>query len=302
MAQPKHRPNQQTSQARQELENLQKKADGFAQKRNEFNDQGRGARAERDLLNGKRRQLVDQMKTVKAERDSINAKIRELKALRDDAQGQAKALIATKRGKIREKNPQAKPATLRVQELRAEIRDLEYGQQTRVLTTAQENELIKQLRMKQKELAALRRSAEEESKLKVDLSDLDSAIEELFQKAEDAHQQVIASHKSSQEAHERFVKLVNEIGTVGAEADKHHKHSLALREKADEQHQKFVELREKMLEIRGQEFQERRQAREIIHDQRQRVRRNVMDPRALDQHAESSLEALKKGGKIQLGS
>jgi uncharacterized coiled-coil DUF342 family protein len=310
MAQPKNRPGRkdeggEKSALRQEIENLSKKADMFAQKRNEFNDQARAARGERDLLHGKQKEFYDQMDALKKERDALNAQLQAAKELRGTYQNEAKRLIADKRSKFKKDDaPGAPPRNphFLARELQAEINDLEFSQQTRVLSVAQENELIKQLRLKRVALEKVRKDAEKARQLKVELGDADKAIDELFAKAEEQHQLVVALHKQSNEVHEKFVKLVNELGTLRAEANKHHKRFLEMREKADAEHKQFVELREKMLELKGQEFADRREAREVIKQQRQRVRHAVADPRGLDQHAESALEQLKKGGKIRLGS
>lgn len=308
MAQPKNRrrpgEEKEKSANRAELENLQKKADGIVQKRNEYNQQASAARAERDLLHGKRKELFDGMNKAKVERDEVNVKLKEAKTLRADYQNQAKEIIAKKRGRMAKegpKDPAKRSPGLRAQELLAEINDLEFGQQTRVLSTAQENELLKQLRAKKHEYDQLKKELSKRTQLKVDLSDLDAAIDTLFAKAEEQHQIVLALHKQGNEAHERFVKFVNEVGAVAAEANKHHKHFIDMRTKADEQHAAFLDIREKMLELKGKEFADRNEAREMVRQLRAHVREQVANPQKLEQHAESALDSLKKGGKISLG-
>lgn len=312
MAQPKNRgprrgeePKDPEHAARRaEFENLQKKADGHVQKRNELNEQARAARAERDLLHSKQKEFAEAMNKAKDERDALNSKLREAKDARAQFQAQAKEIIAKKRAKFKkdDKEPRKRSPYLFAQELLAEINDLEFSQQTRVLSVAQENELLKQLRAKRAEYEKVKKEAEKSKQLKVDLSDLDSAIDELFKKAEEQHQIVVALHKQSNEAHERFVKALNDLATLRAEANRHHKHFIELREKSDAEHKAFLEIREKMLELKGQEFADRREAREVIKEQRSRVRDAVANPRGLEQHAESALDKLKKGGKITLGS
>jgi len=307
MAQPKNRRPRgeegEKSPNRQELENLSKKADGIVQKRNEFNDQARAARAERDLLHAKQKEFYDAMNAAKTERDAHTAKLREAKDLRAQYQAQAKDLIAKKRASHKkEEGPRPRSAYLQAQELLAEINDLEFSQQTRVLSMAQENELIKQLRLKRHEYDKVKKDAEKARMVKVDLSDKDRAIDELFAKAEEQHKIVLEFHKLSNEAHDKFVKALNDLATLRAEANKHHKHFIESRVKADEQHAAFLEIREKMLELKGQEFADRREAREVIKEQRSRVRDAVANPKGLDRHAESALDLLKKGGKITLGS
>lgn len=309
MAQPKNRRRREDEAKknpnRVELENLQRKADGIVQRRNDFNAQAAAARDERNLLNDKRAQLFDQMEPIKQERDGHNAKMREAIAIRNEFQAQAKALIQQKRARFKkdQKPGQKLPQNphFRARELLAEINDLEFSQQTRVLTIQKENELIKQLRLKQHEYVKVRREAEQSKKLKVDVGEAETAIDALFAKADEQHKIVQAEYKLAQEAHDRYVKLVNEVGSVGAEANKHHKHFIELRGKADDEHKAFLELREKMLELKGKEFADRREAREEIKAQSRRVRQAVADPNKLGELAEDALAKLKKGGKIQIG-
>lgn len=313
MAQPKNRGRRdgdrdgpEKSVHRVELENLSKKAEGIVQKRNDLNAQARQARDDRELLNAKRKELYGKMQEMKAERDAFNQKIHAAKELRGEYQAQAKILIGEKRAKFKQDGPRGeKPQRsprFRAQELRAEIKDLEYSQQTRVFTIEQENELLKQLRLKQKEYVELRREVDKMDQLKVDLSDADKSIDQLFAKAEEQHQIVVQAAKDGQAAHERFIGLVKEVAAVSAEANRHHKHFIELRQQSDEQHKAFLELREKMLELQGKEWADRNEAKQIIREQRDRVRHNVADPRGLDRHAESVLDQLKRGGKITLGS
>ncbi len=308
MAQPKHRPaphdekDKEREARRAELENLQSKADGHVQKRNEFNTQARGARDERDLLNTKRKTVAEDLHKAKDERDAVNVKLREAKELRFQFQSQAKEIIATKRARLRKEAPQIRSPHLRAQELMAEINDLEFSQQTVVMSLAKENELLKQMRVRKLEYEKIKKEVDKASALKIDLSDLDKAIDELFKRAEEQHQVVLALSKESQGHHERFVKLVNEIGTITAEANKHHKRFIELKEKADAEHQAFLELRSKVLEVRGQDMADRQAAREVIREQRHRVRDAVSNPQRMAAITEDRLEQLKKGGKIQLGS
>lgn len=310
MAQPKNRrpppgkeEDKERAARRVEFENLEKKADAIVQKRNEFNAQARAAREERDLLHNKRKEVYEAMQKAKAERDALNKQLHAAKDLRGQFQAQAKELIAKKKARFKKEAPQAaRHPGLLAQELLAEINDLDFAQQTTVLSVAQENELIKQLRMKKGQYEKVRKEAEKAAKIKVDLTDIDKAIDELFGKAEEQHKIVLEFYKKSQAAHDEFVKHVNEVATAQAEANKHHKRHIEMREKADAEHKQFLELREKMLELKGREFADRREAREIIKEQRQRVRRSVSDPEGLNKIAEESLDVLKKGGKIRLGS
>lgn len=303
MAQPKNRKRRdepEKSPERKERENLEKKADMFVQRRNEFNDQANAIRGERDLLNEKRKELMGKMDELKATRDVHNASLREHKEKRNEYQQQARLLIAKQRGVKREK-PEGPSPIFRAKELQSEIRDMEYQQQTTVLTTKQENKLIETIRKKRIELSGLAKEAEKAKQLNVDLRNTSDAIDQLFKLADAEHQEVVKFYKLAQEAHGEFMKVFDEASRVIGAANAKHAEFVQARQKADEQHQNFLDLRSKILELKGRDIADRHEARAIIREQRERVREAVADPRKLDEHAEDSLEKLKKGGKIQIG-
>jgi phosphoserine phosphatase len=307
MAQPKNRQRRfgdespEKSAERKERENLEKKADMFVQKRNELNDRARQLREERDLLNGKRQELMGKMDEIKKERDGHNANLREHKEKRNAYQQQAKLLIAKQRGEKKNKEPGKESAVFQAKRLESEIRDMEYDQQTTVLTTKQENKLIETIRKKRIELTALAREAEKIRLQSVDLRNSSDAIDQLFKLADAEHQEVVKYYKLAQAAHEQFMKVFQETSMIMATANAKHAEFIETRNKSDEQHQEFLKLREKMLELRGKEFAEKNEARQIIREQRDQVRKAIADPQKLDEHADDVLEQLKKGGRIKLG-
>jgi uncharacterized coiled-coil DUF342 family protein len=304
MAQPKNRRRRdepEKSAERKELENLQKKSDMFVQKRNEYNDQARQLQSERNLLNDKRKDQFEKMDAIKKERDGHNANLREHKEKRNEYQAQAKLLIAKQRGQKKTEEKDRESPIFKAKRLESEIRDMEFDQQTTVLTVKQENKLIDQIRKKRIEYAGLKKEAEKAALLNVDLRDTGQAIDQLFALADAEHQEVVKYYKLGQEAHDRFMKVFQETSQIIAGANAKHQEYVAMREKADEQHKEFLALRDKVLEVRGREYAEKNEARAIIREQSQNVRKAVSDPKKLDEHADDALEKLKKGGKIQIG-
>lgn len=302
MAQPKNRRREERAKSaeQKERENLEKKADLFVQRRNELNDQANLLRSERNLLNDKKKELLAQMDAAKKERDGHNARLREHKEQRNAYQQQAKLLIAKQRGE-KKKAQQAMSPVFRVKELEAEIRDQEYQQQTTVMTVKEENKLIDSIRKKRVELGTLRKDAVKAEALNIDLRNTSQAIDQLFALADAEHQEVLRYYKLAQEAHERFLQVFNETSQIIAASNAKHQELVQTRQRADDQHQQFLELRAKVLELKGKEALERQEARTIIREQHKRVREAVADPKKLEEAAETTLERLKKGGRISLG-
>lgn len=281
-----------------DVRNLQDKFHALLDQRNEYNDLAREARDGRNLLNDHRREKAKEIEDHKVARDRKNAEMKEHKDLRNAYQDQAKALIAQRKGKA---GAIEKSLPLRVRKLRNEIQQALERQETTVLSPAKEKDLIDDVRRKRAELAELEAELGKQKATSVDLSDTDAAIDELFKKADEEHEKVVALQKLANEHHDRFVEAVKATRVTAAEADKKHQEFIALKTKADEYHNKAMELREKVMAVRGERKAEYDARRKEIGDINSRARQNVSDPRAIEKANESALDALKKGGKISLG-
>lgn len=281
-----------------DVRNLQDRFHALLDSRNEYNDLAREARDARNLLNDHRREKAKEIEDHKTARDRRNAEMKEHKDLRNAYQDQAKALIAQRKGKA---GGLEKSLPLRVRKLRNEIQAALERQETTVLEPAKEKALIDDVRRKRVELAELEAELGKQKAATVDLSDTDAAIDELFKKADEEHEKVVAIQKLANEHHDKFVEAVKATRVTAAEADKKHQEFIALKTKADDYHNKAMELREKVMAVRGERKAEYDARRKEIGDINTRARQSVSDPKAIEKASESALDALKKGGKISLG-
>ncbi len=281
-----------------DVRNLQDKFHGLLDQRNEFNDLAREARDARNLLNDQRREKAKEIEDQKTARDRKNEEMKKHKELRNSYQDQAKALIAQRKGKA---GAIERSLPLRVRKLKGEIQAALERQETTVLGPAKEKELVDDVRRKRAELAQLEAELGKQKAANVDLSDTDAAIDELFSKADEEHEKVVAIQKVANEHHDKFVAAVKEVRTIASEADKKHQEFIALKTKADDYHNKAMELREKVMAVRGERAAEYAARRKEIGDINTRARQNISDPKAIEKANESALEQLKKGGKISFG-
>lgn len=283
---------------RAQMDNLQKRYDNYVEKRNELNDLGKKLRAERDMLNDATKDFRARMDAAKTQRDKLNAEMREAKKRRNEFQEQAKALIASKQAKG---GDFSKSLPLQARHLEKEIRDMEYQHMTQPQSIEKERDFLKALKAKKEELAELQEQLDENKSLKVDLDDLDTAIDDLFKRADEEHAKVQALHKESNKHHEEFVEALEESKVVRTEANDKHKEYIATRERADEQHNKAMEIREQLLAIRGEQRAERERARNEIRAFNNQAKQALNDPNKRKEVEEDAISALKKGGKISLG-
>jgi uncharacterized coiled-coil DUF342 family protein len=281
-----------------DIRNLQDKFHNLLNQRNEFNDLAKKAREDRDLLNESRRTKSAEVEEHKKARDAANEVMRKHKELRNAYQDQAKALIEAKKGKA---GAIERSLPLQVRKLRNDLQAMVEQQQTTTLTVAKERVLVEKIAETWKELKAKEAELSKQKSTAAELSDTDGSIDALFAKADEEHAHVVAALKEASAHHERFIAGVKEMRVLVAEANKQHAGFVAYKQKADECHNKAMELREKVMSVREERKAEFDARRKEIQEVNQSARRNVADPRAIDQYKEKALDELKKGGKITLG-
>ncbi|RLF41015.1 MAG: hypothetical protein DRN21_01045, partial [Thermoplasmata archaeon] len=132
-----------------ELKKADEKYQQLRQKRDELNQKARLLRDERNMLNDEKKRLTEEMKKAKEMRDRIVAKMKEHKKKRAEYQQQAKELIKKKReqrGKYK-----GNSLFLKVEELKLEIRRLQYEQETVPMKPKEEERVIKEIKEKKAE-------------------------------------------------------------------------------------------------------------------------------------------------------
>lgn len=222
---------------------LQQKRERFNQQahrsrelRDRLNDQTKGHAARRDEFNAQVRGLVERANAHKAKRDELNAKVREGKAKRDvlnkEAHVRTEALNELRR--VRGVTP---GAGVPVGKLRAEIRHLEYQQQTTVLTPKKEKELIDLIASKLKELKEREASFQENEELKVAYE----AMKAAKAAAEEQHQAVTLLAQEAQAEHDGMVKLFNEADGIRKLADAAQAEFVKSKVEADKVHREYID-------------------------------------------------------------
>jgi len=281
----------------EQLKDAEKKYQSYIEKRNELNDMAKVIREERDMINVSRKDLKEKIVKVKKERDELVSKMKYHKEIRNKLQQEAKKLIEAKRKK---KGEVFKNLPLRVEELKADVQMLEYRQETVPMSSADENELIELIREKRKEHEITKKHMEKQQLLEIDISDKDKAIDELFKKADEEHKMVQKYYKENQKMHEKYIKLVNELSLSITEANKKHEQYVELRNEAQKIHDKAFEMKSKIIGIKQERRKRWDDAKQAIKDQNIKARKAVLDKEKLEEIADKSVDALKKGEKIKL--
>ena len=281
----------------EQLKNAEKKYQSYVDRRNELNGLAKVLREERDMLNAKHKEIREAMATTKKERDELVKKMKEHKEIRNKLQQQAKQLIEARRQK---KGEVFKNLPLRVEELKADVQMLEYRQETAVMSSSEENELIDKIREKKIDYNRTKKQMDDQKLIEIDISDKDNAITELFKKADEQHEMLQKFYNESQKKHEEYIKMVRELSVQINESNKKHEQFIEVKNEAQRNHEKAVELRSRIISIRGERRKQWEDARRAIVEQNKKARTAVFDEKKLGEIADKSVSALKKGEKITL--
>lgn len=280
-----------------ELEKAEIKLSDLMNRRDALNEQAHVLRQERDQLHEQKRGLAAEVRSLKVERDAIVRDMRAHKGARNELQTKAKKLVDLRRqfrGKVKE-NVSGELAALR-----KDFKRIEMEQQTVPMKLDEENKLIENLRATMRHIRELEKMKGQQDAVTKEVRDLDATIDDLFGKADTEHEHVVLLSRKANDLHDKATELIKNMAVLIVESDKKHQEHLEARGKADEIHQKIVEMREKVLTTRDAERAEVREARQMLKQHRQDVRRNLYDEKKLDEYADQAVQALLKKGKVEI--
>ena len=223
--------------------------------------------------------------------------MREHKARRDQAQSEAKRLIARKRGKSQEIYTDV---IGQIDDLETEIKLMDYRYQTEPLTMEKENEYLDEFKVKYKKLVELKTLKPDHEVLLGEIDDINERITGLFKLADDEHVKVDKYYKKSQDVHEKIQDLNDGIQHLVDEANKKHQEFLKLNERATHYHERAMEMRGKILSIRKERKDVITSAKKVVDDINLAVKQKFEDEAVIEQAAEDAVKKLKDKGKINL--
>jgi len=270
----------------QDLEIKREQANAEAEKhrrrRDELNLGTREWVEKRDARNAQVRGLVEQATAHRQKRDELNAQVQAAKVERDKWNRRVNELMA----KVNElKRTKAPRGGVPVARLKRDARELEFRQQTSVLTPSEEKGLIEAMGRLQAEIRKREKELEEDEEVR-------KAIEELHTSkdtAEAAHKLVGELAEAAQTEHDAMVGLFEQGDAFRREADTAQEEFIKTKMLADEEHKKHIEF---IREVHDYD--------KIIHGIRQK---GSHEPEALQtfstkRQAEMIFERFRKGEKL----
>ncbi len=282
-------------QARKHLEDAEKRFQAMIEKRDGLHNEGKVLKEERDALHQEKRESVDKIIELKEERNTLVEKMRAHKKRRDQAQTDAKRLIARKRGKSQE---MIQDVVGQIDELETEINIMDYKYQTGPLSMKKENEHLDEIKRKYQRLMELKKLKPDHEVLLGQIEDINERITALFKLADEEHVKVDKYYKKSQAVHEKIQSLNEGITHLVEEANKKHHEFLKFNERATHFHQRAMEMRNKILSIRRERKEVLSEAQKVLDMINLEVKKRFEDDDILDQAAGEAVKKLKNQGKI----
>ncbi|MFQ6120278.1 MAG: coiled-coil protein [Methanosarcinales archaeon] len=222
----------------QELEEkkamLIQKSKEFKENRDKLNREANKLSAKRNELNKKNKLLLKKAQELKKKRDEYNENVSKYKKKRDRINKKINK-IYKKIDKLRkEKNLSGGPS---IHELKKEIEELEFKQQTEVLTPSKERELVVKISALRDELYYKTAELESDEEIKALLDEAES----LREKASYYHEKVNEFADLAQEYHDKMLDIYHEADKVRSESDAMHREFLKTLKTADKQHQQYLD-------------------------------------------------------------
>ncbi|UCF08512.1 MAG: phosphoserine phosphatase [Thermoplasmata archaeon] len=214
---------------------LNKKAEEHRRKRDKLNNTSRRWADKRDRLNAQSRENLEKANTHRKRRDDLNESVKKAKEERENNNKKASEL-QVRLGGLKKKHLPKDGVTL--EKLKKEVRNLEFKQQTQVLSVDKERELLDLL-------SDIQSKIREREKLLEGNREIQEAMKErneTKEKAETSHGLVSDYANKAQVEHEAMVKFYDEADRLRREADRAQQEFITAKLAADEAHKNHVEL------------------------------------------------------------
>jgi uncharacterized coiled-coil DUF342 family protein len=234
-------------QSSEELEVLEQKrsimnndAERHRRLRDDLNKQTKEWVLKRDTLNAEVRALVEEASKHRENRDQLNVKVRESKDLRDEWNKKVSdlndkvAALKKDRDVVPDRKADGEPP---IKQLKKQLRELEFIQQTSNLKKEKENEIVKQISLLARQIEEKEKATEQGGEIK----ELVHQLREAKSQAEVYHKAVAEYARAAQQAHDDMIALYEQADKLRKEADAAQEKFVECKTQADEEHRKHIE-------------------------------------------------------------
>jgi uncharacterized coiled-coil DUF342 family protein len=251
-------------------------------KRNELNALASTHARERNQLNNQTREFVEEAQKNKELRDKHNEDVQSLKDERNTLNDEANVLFE-EIDAFKKEHGSLK--TRSIKELQKQIDFMEFRQQTEVISSDKERELIEKIKhlkasIKEQE-AELEQNKEMRSKLQ--------AARDLRKNASDIHARVTEMAELAQQHHDLMVECYRKADKSREAADDSHKQFVEAQETADAEHNQFIACQKEL-----------RDYDKVIGGLRKKTRKTrvTKEQKAVRKEAERVFQLFRSGEKL----
>ncbi|MDD1709247.1 MAG: phosphoserine phosphatase [Methanoregulaceae archaeon] len=202
-------------------------------RRNELNANASKCARERNTLNNQTREYVEEAQKNKELRDKFNNEVQALKDQRNEINEQANALFEEIEG-FKKDHGGMKNRGLK--ELQKQIEHLEFRQQTEVISTDKERELIEKIKQMKESMREQEAELEQNKEVKLKVT----TARDLRRQASDMHAKVTEMAELAQKHHDLMVEFYRKADKSREDADASHRNFVEAQEAADAEHKYFI--------------------------------------------------------------
>ena len=142
---------------------------------------------------------------------------------------------------------------------------------------------------------------DENAKLEVDLSNTESAINELKLVADESHKLMVDALKEARKLSEELNSLFKERNFLKSEGDRYHQAFVDEKKKADAVHKEILELMKKITEVKDQMRSLVKERKSWVTDHNKNVRNELKAPHNDDSLADTLVDKLLESGTLEFG-
>ncbi|MCK4270881.1 MAG: phosphoserine phosphatase [Methanogenium sp.] len=209
-------------------------------KRNELNALASAMARERNQLNAQTREFVEEAQNHKELRDESNNGVQRFKGERDEFNKKANILFEEIDAFKKEHGSLSNSRG--VKELQKQIEYMEFQQQTQVISTDKERELIEKIKHMKSSIKEQETELEQNKEIHSKLQD----ARDFRKSASELHAKVTESAELAQKHHDLMVECYRKADKSREAADESHRKFVEAQETADAEHNQFIECQKEL--------------------------------------------------------
>ena len=285
---------------RERLHAMEAKVRKLREIRNNFNSQARVSADKRNSVQAQYKEHREKIDLLVAEVRAMRAEIKSFKEKRNAIQEQMRQVISQIKGR-RKDHSSKRSVTAEYAQLKQEVDALEQKFETSSVGIKKEKEMVEKIKRFSKRIEELEPEVTKFEMVKVDLTDMDSAIKTLKAEADAAHNAMIEAVERLNEKSPEVDEAFAHRDFLKAEGDRFHEEFVDLKKKADDTHGKINEMMVDVNKARDELKSVREERKSWLVNHNAAVNKEMKTGAQSEEVANSLADSLLKGGSVTFG-